>query len=98
MKTAHLPPVRIEPGLRTEIEALLDHGETLSEFVIRSVKDTVEWRRTQDAFLARADIAVQRMVIKGGGETPEQAMNLLDQQLATARAKLLQGSAPPAAA
>lgn len=98
MKTAHLPPVRIEPGLRTEIEALLNHGETLSEFVVGSVKDAVEWRRTQDAFLARADAAVQRVVIEGGGKTPEQAMNLLDQQLATARAKLLQRSVPPAAA
>ena len=33
MKTAQLPPVRVEPSVREEIESVLRPGETLSQFV-----------------------------------------------------------------
>jgi Arc/MetJ-type ribon-helix-helix transcriptional regulator len=77
MKTASIPSVRVEPELRAEVEALLEAGETVSEFVEASVRAAVERRRNQAEFLARgvraleearrtgvyvdADVVVQRL-------------------------------------
>ena len=53
MKTATIPSVRVEPELRTEVEALLAEGETVSEFVEASVRAAVLRRRHQSEFIAR---------------------------------------------
>ena len=53
MKTATIPAVRVEPEFRTEMEAVLAEGETLSEFVEASVRAGVERRRVQAEFVAR---------------------------------------------
>ncbi len=53
MKTATLPPVRVEPEFRAEVESVLAEGESLSEFVEASVRASVERRRTQVEFIAR---------------------------------------------
>jgi hypothetical protein len=33
MKTAVIPQIRVEPELRAELEAVLEQGETLTDFV-----------------------------------------------------------------
>jgi hypothetical protein len=38
MKTATLPPVRVAPDFRREIEGVLVEGETLSQFVESAVR------------------------------------------------------------
>jgi hypothetical protein len=53
MKTATIPSVRVEPDFRSEVEAVLADGETLSEFVEASVRASVERRRIQAEFVAR---------------------------------------------
>lgn len=53
MKTATIPPVRVEPEFRAEVESVLAEGETLSEFVEASVRASVERRRAQSEFIAR---------------------------------------------
>ncbi|MFT3816511.1 MAG: YlcI/YnfO family protein [Rubrivivax sp.] len=53
MKTAAIPSVRVEPGFRAEVEAVLADGETLSEFVEAAVRASVERRRVQSEFIAR---------------------------------------------
>jgi hypothetical protein len=53
VKTAPLPPVRVEPEFRAEVESVLAEGESLSEFVEASVRASVERRRTQAEFIAR---------------------------------------------
>ncbi|MEI6026550.1 MAG: YlcI/YnfO family protein [Betaproteobacteria bacterium] len=53
MKTAAIPSVRVEPGFRAEVEAVLADGETLSQFVEASVRASVERRRVQAEFAAR---------------------------------------------
>jgi Arc/MetJ-type ribon-helix-helix transcriptional regulator len=53
MKTAQLPPVRVEASVREEIEAALRDGESLSEFVETSAVDAARRRKAQEAFLAR---------------------------------------------
>lgn len=53
MKTATIPAVRVEPELRAEVESLLGEGETVSEFVEASVRESVLRRRNQAEFIAR---------------------------------------------
>jgi predicted transcriptional regulator len=54
MKTATLPPLRVEPELRAQVEQLLGPGETLSTFVEQAVRQSVERRTADEAFAARA--------------------------------------------
>lgn len=54
MKTTTLPPLRVTSELRASAEAVLDEGETLSSFVLDAVTRSIEQRRSQQAFIARA--------------------------------------------
>lgn len=54
MKTATLPPLRVEPRLRKEVERLLAPGETISIFVERAVRQDVERRAADVAFASKA--------------------------------------------
>ena len=53
MKTATLPAVRVNPELRQAAEEILQEGETLSSFVEQSIRENVERRQFQQAFIAR---------------------------------------------
>lgn len=53
MKTAQLPPVRVEPAVRDEIESVLQEGESLSQFVEAAAVQAARRRKAQQAFLAR---------------------------------------------
>lgn len=53
MKTATLPPLRVEPELRKAAEAVLHEGESLSSFMEQSLRDEVNRRRVQAEFIAR---------------------------------------------
>lgn len=54
MKTATLPPLRVEPELRKEVERLLAPGESLSTFVEDAIRKSVELRAADAAFGKRA--------------------------------------------
>jgi hypothetical protein len=60
MKTAQLPPVRVEPSVREEIEAVLHDGESLSEFVETAAVQAARRRKSQDEFLARGRASLAR--------------------------------------
>jgi hypothetical protein len=53
MKTSQLPPVRVQPSVRGEIEAVLREGESLSQFVEAAAIQAARQRKAQDEFLAR---------------------------------------------
>lgn len=53
MKTASIPSVRVEPAFRAEVEAVLGEGETLSQFVESSIRESVARRCAQAEFIAR---------------------------------------------
>jgi len=53
MKTATFPAVRVNPELRQAAEEILQEGETLSSFVEQSIRENVERRQFQQAFIAR---------------------------------------------
>jgi hypothetical protein len=91
MKTATLPAVRVEPALRSAAEAVLDQGESLSDFVASCVRDGVAWRRTQDAFLARASEAVERSEREDSGIPAQEMLRQMDARLEAARQRLAAG-------
>ena len=91
MKTATLPAVRVEPALRNDAEAVLDEGESLSDFVAACVRDGVAWRRTQDAFLARAREAVERSERGNTGISPQELLRRMDDRLDAAHKRLAAG-------
>ena len=53
MKTATIPSLRVDPELRRAAESILQEGETLSGFVIQSLRDGIQHRRLQMEFIAR---------------------------------------------
>lgn len=54
MKSATLPPLRVEPRFRKQVERLLGPGETVSTFVEQAVQELVERRQADEDFGARA--------------------------------------------
>lgn len=58
MKSAQLPPVRVEPSVRGEIEAVLREGESLSQFVEAAAIQAARQRKAQEQFLARGRAAL----------------------------------------
>lgn len=53
MKSATLPPLRVEPELREAAEAALHEGESLSGLMEQSLRGEVNRRRVQAEFIAR---------------------------------------------
>ncbi|MCP5142981.1 MAG: prevent-host-death protein [Chromatiales bacterium] len=53
MKSATIPPLRVTPDLRQDVESVLREGESLSAFVESSLRRQVEFRRMQQEFIAR---------------------------------------------
>lgn len=81
MKTAQLPPVRVEASVREEIEAVLHKGESLSEFVESAAIQAARRRKAQEEFLARGRASLARA--KRTGE-----FHAMDETLANMRARL----------
>ncbi|MDZ4126259.1 MAG: YlcI/YnfO family protein, partial [Hydrogenophaga sp.] len=53
MRTAALPPIRVEPEFRSRIESVLEEGETLSSLVESAVRQEVTRRVTVAEFHKR---------------------------------------------
>jgi len=52
MKSAMLPPLRVEPSLRKAAVSVLHEGESLSAFVEQAVRSSIETRTLQREFVA----------------------------------------------
>lgn len=88
MKTAILPQVRVEPELRADLESVLHKGETLSEFVETTVRNAIEYRRTQAEFHARGEAAWQEYQRTGASIPAKQITRELREQLEARRKQL----------
>jgi hypothetical protein len=88
MKDAFLPQVRVESGLRADLEAVLHKDETLSEFVEASVRSAVEYRRVQTSFLERGEAAWQRHLVIDEAVPAEEVIARLQAKLDAKRKKL----------
>ena len=85
MKTATIPPVRIEPSLREDIEQMLVEGESLASLVETAVRNEVNRRRVQTEFIRRGMAAIERTVAAGDGVPAEAVIAKLERKLAAAK-------------
>lgn len=85
MKTATIPPVRIEPAFREDIERSLIEGESLASLVETAVRNEVTRRRVQSEFIQRGMAAIEKAVAVGDGVPAEAVIAKLEAKLAAAR-------------
>jgi Arc/MetJ-type ribon-helix-helix transcriptional regulator len=90
MKTASIPPIRIEPDFRTEIEAVLHEGESLSQFVEAAVRESVSRRRAQDEFVRRGISAIEDFKRAEAGVPAEAVLDEMQARLDRAKARARQ--------
>ena len=93
MKTATLPPVRVAPDFRAELEGVLEEGESLSQFVENAVRATVAKRKNQAEFMRRGMVAIEATQRAGDGVSAEVVLSKLETKLAAARLVKAQRSA-----
>lgn len=96
MKSAQLPPVRVQTSIRNEIEAALRDGESLSEFVLSATLDAARRRQAQQAFLARGRASLEQALQTGEFYEVEPVVEELRQRL-QARLAAIHVAAEPAA-
>ncbi|MFT3779677.1 MAG: YlcI/YnfO family protein [Ottowia sp.] len=85
MKTATIPPVRVDPAFREEMEQSLQGSETLAALVEVSVRNEIERRKTQAEFVRRGMAAIQETVARNNGIPAAEMIAELKQMLAAAR-------------
>jgi predicted transcriptional regulator len=85
MKTATMPALRVEPELRQAAEEMLRPGESLSAFVEDSLRRNVEFRRTQQEFIARGLASRDEAKKSGVYFSAEEVLAELDTIIATAK-------------
>lgn len=85
MKTATIPPIRVEQEFRTEVESILEQGESLSEFVENSLRAAVAARKTHAEFLKRGIAAIERTERLGNGIPASVVISKLKARVAAAR-------------
>jgi hypothetical protein len=85
MKTSTLPPLRVEPRLRTEAERLLREGETLSSFVVDAVEERIRNRAMEEEFVKRGLASAEKARRSGRYLGASQVVAGLRRRLASAR-------------
>jgi len=85
MKTATLPPIRVAPDFRLELEGVLEQGESLSQFVENAVRTTVARRKTQAEFVRRGIAAIEATQREGSGIPADLVIAKLEAKLSAAR-------------
>ena len=81
MRSATFPPIRVEPEVRAEVEAVLREGESLTQFIEEAVVAAAAWRRVQAEFVGRGEAAIARWKQEGGGRSVDEAMSDLQSRL-----------------
>ena len=74
MRTASLPPIRVEPETRAQAEAVLREGESLTQFIEQAVKRETAWRTIQDEFVARGLASLEQYRRDGPSGTMDEAL------------------------
>ncbi len=85
MKTATIPPIRVAPEFRTEVEGVLAPGESLSVFVESAIRETVARRKNQVEFIRRGMAAIEETKRVGNGIPAEVVLAKLEAKLLVAR-------------
>jgi len=90
MRSATFPPIRVEPKVRAEVEAVLREGESLTQFIEEAVVAAAAWRRVQAEFVTRGEAAIERWKHAGGGHTVDTVMDDLQKRLDDAKRRAAQ--------
>jgi predicted transcriptional regulator len=85
MKNTTLPPVRIDQALRDAVETVLKPGESFSAFTEASVREMVQRRQLQQAFIARGLAAAEEAQRTGIYHDAQAVHEQLRQQLEAAK-------------
>jgi predicted transcriptional regulator len=78
MKSATIPPLRVTPDLRADVESVLKDGETLSNFVEESLRSHILHRKAQQEFIARGMASRESAKKTGKYFTAEESLAALD--------------------
>ena len=89
MRTATLPPLRVEPELRARIESVLAEGESLSSLVELSVRQEVSRRIEIAGFHRRGFDALARADETGVKVPADAVLARLEQKLRDAKSRLV---------
>ena len=84
VKTATIPPVRIDPSFRQAMELSLVDGESLASLVEKAVRSEVNRRQVQSEFVRRGLTAIDRTVAAGNGVSADAVIAKLQSKLAAA--------------
>ena len=85
MKSSTLPSVRVEPEVRSHVEAVLKAGESLSEFVENAVLQAVQQRSQQSEFVNRGLASLAKAHQDGKYICSEDVLAQLRRRTAAAR-------------
>lgn len=85
MKTATLPPIRVAPDFRLELEGVLEQGESLSQFVENAVRSAVARRKNQAEFIRRGIASTDATKRDGNGIPADLVIAQLEAKLTTAQ-------------
>jgi len=78
MKSASLPAVSVEPGVRAELDAALEDGESMAEFIEAAVIERLARRRqARKAFLARGMASLEESLQSGKVHSLEDVERML---------------------
>lgn len=91
MKDAVIPQVRVDAGLRSELEQVLQADESITEFVEAAVRRAIEHRRVQSSFDACAEAALKEFQRTGQAVPAEDVLQMLQARLDTRRLALSKG-------
>ena len=87
MRSATFPPIRVEPEVRAEVEAVLREGESLTQFIEEAVVAAAAWRRAQAEFVDRGEAAIARWKREGGGHTVDEVLAAMQGRLDDAKCR-----------
>lgn len=88
MKTAQLPPVRVTPSVREQIESVLHEGESLSQFVEKAALDAASRRKAQQEFIARGRASLAKARVTGALYAADDVLDAMRDRLNTRVATL----------
>lgn len=81
MKTAQLPPVRVTPAVREQIESVLHEGESLSQFVESAALDAARRRQQQRDFIARGRASLAKARRSGELHVADEVLQAMRERL-----------------
>lgn len=87
MKTATIPSLRVEPELRHAAESVLHNNESLSSFVLQSLRASIKHRQIQQEFIARGLASRDEARKTGEFYETEDVLHELDGMLSHAESK-----------